>query len=129
MLQKLEDEIVDFREMLPCLDRRRAVFSAVGSMLKWILGTAMLLDVEKLHETIDSMHRTEGDIIHSVNHQITYMKTLDTAVRFNTEAVETLSEKVKIIMLDANKWKDETDLAIHWLNYTIYNQSNTFAYI
>jgi hypothetical protein len=32
-------------------------------------------------------------------------------------------------MLDANKWKDETDLAIHWLNYTNCNQSNTFAYI
>jgi len=32
-------------------------------------------------------------------------------------------------MLDSNKWKDETDIAIHCLNYTLYNQSNTFAYI
>jgi len=32
-------------------------------------------------------------------------------------------------MLDSNKWKDEIDLAIHWLNYTIYNQSNTFTHI
>jgi len=32
-------------------------------------------------------------------------------------------------MLDWNKWKDETDTAIDWLNYTIYNQSNTFSYI
>ena len=91
-------------------------------------GTATLLDVEKLHRTVDEMHRTEGDIIHSVNHQMTYSKSLDSAVQFNTEAVETLSE-VKAIMLDLNKWKDETDIVIHWMNYIIYNQSNTFTYV
>ena len=52
-----------------------------------------------------------------------------TAVKFNTEAVETLSERVKAIMLDSNKWKVETDITIHWLNYTLYNQSNTFTYV
>ena len=36
------------------------------------------------------------------------MKALDSAVKFNTEAVETLSERLKAIMLDSNKWKDET---------------------
>jgi hypothetical protein len=85
--------------------------------------------VEALHETVDEMHITEGDIIHSVSRQMMYLKTLDSAVKFNTEAVETLSEKVKDIMLDSDKWKDETDLAIHWLNYTIYNQSNASTYI
>jgi hypothetical protein len=94
-------------------------------VLKWAFGTATLSDVQGLHETVDKMHRTEGDFIHSVNHQMTYLKTLDSAVKFNTEAVETLSEKVKAIMLDSNKWKDETDIAIHWLNYSLY----TFTYI
>jgi hypothetical protein len=60
---------------------------------------------------------------------MTSVKSLDSAVKFNTEAVETLSERVKTIMLDSNKWKDETDIAFHWLNYTLYNQSNTFSYI
>jgi hypothetical protein len=92
-------------------------------------GTTAVLDVEELHKTVDKMNRTEGDIIHSVNDQMTYLKTLESAVKFNTEAVETLSEKVEVIMRDSNKWKDETDKAIHWLNYTIFNQSNTFAYI
>ena len=32
-------------------------------------------------------------------------------------------------MLDSNRWQDETDIAIHWLNYTLYNQSNTFTYV
>ena len=91
--------------------------------------TATLLDVEELHKTVDKMHRTEGDTVHSVTHQMTYLKTLDSAVKFNTEAVETLSEKVKDIMLDSNKWKDDTDIAIHWLNHTLYNQSSIFTYV
>jgi len=92
-----------------------------GFYVKIGFGTATLLDVEKSHRTVDEMHRTEGDIIHSVNYQMTYLKSLDFAVWFNTEAVETLFEKVKAIMLDLNKWKDETDIVIHWMNYTIYN--------
>ena len=75
VLQKFEDEINAFREMLPPLDKRSAVLSTVGSMLKWAFGTATLLDVQKLHRTVDEMHRTEGDIIHSVNYQMTYSKS------------------------------------------------------
>jgi hypothetical protein len=37
VLRKLEDEINAFREMLPRLDKRRAVLGAVGSVLKWVL--------------------------------------------------------------------------------------------
>jgi hypothetical protein len=48
-----------------------------------------------------------------------YVKALNSAVKFNTESLETLSV-VKAIMLDSNKWKDETDIAMHWLNYTLY---------
>ena len=32
-------------------------------------------------------------------------------------------------MLNSNKWKVETDIAIHCLNYTFYNKSNIFNYI
>jgi len=79
-IQKLQDEVNAFREMLPCLDKRSAVLSTVGSMLKIGFGTATLLDVEKLHRTVDEMHRTEGDTIHSVNYQMTYSKSFDFAV-------------------------------------------------
>jgi hypothetical protein len=115
--------------MLSCLDKRRVVLSAVGPILKWLFDTTTSLDVEELYKTAHKMHRTEGHIIHTVNHQMTYLKTLDPAVKFNAETVETLYEKGKVIMLDLNKWEDETDIAIHWSNYTIYNQINTFTYI
>jgi hypothetical protein len=104
MLQKLEEERNALRVRLPRLDRIRVVLSAVGSMLKWFFGTGTLLDVEELHKAVDKMHRSEGGIIRVVNNQMTYLENLDSAVKLNTEAVETLSEKVKIIMLDSNKY-------------------------
>jgi len=39
VLQKLEDEINAFREMLHRLDKIRGVLSAVGSVLKWFFST------------------------------------------------------------------------------------------
>ena len=46
--------------MLPHLDKRLAVLSAVGSVLKWFFGTATLLDVEELHKKyIRCTERTE----------------------------------------------------------------------
>jgi hypothetical protein len=32
-------------------------------------------------------------------------------------------------VLHSNKWKDETDITVHWLNHTLYNQSSIFTYI
>ena len=91
VLQKLKEEINAFREMLPRLDNSRAVLSAVGSMLIFFFfGTATLFDVEELHRTEDEMHWTERDTIDSFNYKMTYFKTLDSAVKFNTENVETL---------------------------------------
>jgi hypothetical protein len=60
---------------------------------------------------------------------MTYLKTLESAIKFNTEAVETLSEKVKVITLDSNELKNEIGIAIFWLNYTIYTRSNIFTCI
>jgi hypothetical protein len=60
---------------------------------------------------------------------MTYVKALDSPVKFNNEAVEILSKKVKAIMLDSKKWKYENDIAMNWLNYTLYNQSNTFTFV
>jgi hypothetical protein len=57
VLRKLEEEINDFREISPSPDKRCAVLSAVGSMLKWVFGTATLVGVEELHRTVDKMHK------------------------------------------------------------------------
>jgi len=74
VLQKLEDEINAFIEMLPRLDKRRSVLSAVGSVLKWFFRTATVLGVEELHKIVDKMHRREGDIVLSVSHQMTCLR-------------------------------------------------------
>jgi hypothetical protein len=65
--------------MLPGLGKRQSVISAVGSVLKLCCGTATLLDIKELLKTVHKVHIAEGDITHSVTHQMTYLKTLDSA--------------------------------------------------
>jgi hypothetical protein len=52
VLEKLEEQLNAFTEMLPRLDKRRVVLNAVCSMLKWIFVTSTLLDVEELYNTV-----------------------------------------------------------------------------
>ena len=87
-------------EMVPRLDSRNDALSADSSMLIWFFGTATLLDLGELLKTVAQLHRNDGEIIHSVTHKMIYLKTLDSADKFNTEVVEILSEKVKAIMLN-----------------------------
>jgi len=54
---------------------------------------------------------------------------LDHLSKFNTKAVEVLSQQVKTITLDSNLWKDRVEVTIHWLNATLYNQTSMFVHI
>jgi hypothetical protein len=94
----VENEINSFREILPCLDSRRAVLNVAGSFFKLLFGTATTADLESLHNTVQELHEREENIVHSVNNQLTYLKTLDSSVQFNTKAVKILSGKVKAVM-------------------------------
>jgi hypothetical protein len=87
----LENEINSFREILPRLDSRRAVLNVAGSFFKLLFVTATTADLESLHNTVQELHEREENIVHSVNNQLTYLKTLDSSVQFNTKAVEILS--------------------------------------
>jgi hypothetical protein len=66
-------------------------------------------DLEHLHNTVQKIHDNEDHLAHSVNEQLTYLKSLDASVKFNTHSVAILAVKVKAVMLDFQKWTDKTD--------------------
>jgi hypothetical protein len=45
------------------------------------------------------------------------------------QAISALSEKVKQVMPDTQKWADQSKTVIHWLNSTIYNHTTIFTCI
>jgi hypothetical protein len=122
LLEKLEHDVNVFKEMFPRIDSRRAILNVVGAVFKFLFGTATVMDYENLHRQVHELHQKDEDIVHSVNYQLTYLKNLDTSVKFNTKAVGILSEKVRAVISNTKNWRDHTDLTIHWLNATFYNQ-------
>jgi hypothetical protein len=48
-----------------------------GTILKTLFGTATLSDLNQLHGTIDELKSKEGDIVHSLANQLTYVKGLN----------------------------------------------------
>jgi hypothetical protein len=88
-----------------------------------------MADVSNFYNTVQDLHQNQDEIVHSVNDQLTYLKSLDTTVNFNTKAVEILSGKIKSVMLDFGKWTNKVDMTTQWLNATIFNQTSTFNYI
>jgi hypothetical protein len=129
LLNKLEDAVISFREILPRVEAKRSILNAAGSVFKFLFGTATMADISNLHNTVQDLHHKQDEIVHSVNDQLTYLKSLDTTVKFDTKAVDILSGKIKSIMLESAKWTNKVDMTTQWLNATIFNQTSIFTYI
>jgi hypothetical protein len=74
LLNKLENEVRSFREVLPRENYKRATLNVTGSVFKFLVGTATLADVSDLHDEVQVMHQKRDEIVHSVNDQLTYLK-------------------------------------------------------
>jgi hypothetical protein len=125
----LEKELKTFKEIFPRADSKRAILSAAGSVFKFLFGTATIADYESLKDQVHELHSREENTVHFVNAQLTYLRDLDHLSKFNTKAVEVLSQQVKTIMLDSNLWKDRVEVTIPWLNATLFKQTNMFVHI
>jgi hypothetical protein len=58
-----------------------------------------------------------------------FWKNIGSEVKFDTQAVATLSEKVKRVMTDSQTWMNQSKIILHWLNSTMCNQTIIFTYI
>jgi hypothetical protein len=66
-----------------------------GTILKTLLGTATLADLNQLHGTLDELKSEEADIVHSLANELTYVKGLGRNAQLNSEAVSNMSTTVK----------------------------------
>ena len=125
----LEIQIDSITNMLPRMDRRIGLVDVAGSVFKTLFGVATVVDLNKLHYSVNKLHDTQSDLVHSVNEQLTYLRSLDSAVKFNSKSVKSLSENIKSTMLKSQQWMNKVDATVYWLNATLNNQTNVFVYI
>jgi hypothetical protein len=129
LLDELEGELTSFREMLPKGETKRGLMNVIGTTFQVLFGTATVADLSRLHNEINEMRENEALIAHSMKSQMTYVKSLGNSVLSNTESVAKIADRVKAVILKFQSWSDETDYALHWVNSTIYNQTNVFTYM
>jgi hypothetical protein len=99
LLQTLETKVSSFYQSLPRLDRRRALVDFGGTALKFLFGAATDADVRSLHSALNELQCKNSDIVHSLSHQVTYIKQLDTITRINSNDIANLSDIIKNNMI------------------------------
>jgi hypothetical protein len=73
-LRSLKEKLESIQKFLPRPTKKRGLFNIGGTVLKSLFGTATLLDLQSLHETIDDLHRRQDSVTHSLHHQLTSIK-------------------------------------------------------
>jgi hypothetical protein len=103
----------NFYQFLPRLDRRRALVDFEGTALKFLFRTAP--------------QSKNSDIVHSLSHQITYIKQLDTITRINSNGIAYLSDIVKNNMIRSHDKFQQIARDIVYLNLTLHGQSDLYT--
>jgi hypothetical protein len=106
-LVSLENKLADIRRFAPRPSRKRGLINAGWFLLKSLLGTATTGDLDKLHETITDLHRTQDNVAHAVDQQVTYYRQLGDTVTTDHQALIYLSASVrKVAENTGNKFQE-----------------------
>jgi len=115
-LSSFEGKLANLKRYLPTADRRRGWINDGGSVLKTIFGVATIWDLGELHTMVDELHRKQGEIVHSMNHQVTYIKQLDGTIRFHNQAITNLSTSLRDLALQTQEKLQEVASRLEWVN-------------
>jgi ABC-type transporter Mla subunit MlaD len=81
-----------------------------GEALKFLFGIATTQQLQELHDTVEGMKDREGDIIHAVQQQITYLKSVDEEVSQNAVGLARVARILKRVIIQAlirqKTWND-----------------------
>jgi septal ring factor EnvC (AmiA/AmiB activator) len=81
----------------------------LGYGLKYLFGTADAQDVKRLTAVCNKLHAFESKMTHAVEHQLTYIQTLDEVTRQNAidiaNLTETLRDSIRNFSLQQNRVK------------------------
>ena len=97
MVRELDIDLKGFRKLLfekaPNSGPRtkRGLMNVLGYGLKYLFGTADARDVQRLTTVCNKLHAFESKVTHAVEHQLTYIQTLDAIARQNAQDIAELA--------------------------------------
>ena len=106
MVQGLDDDLQGFRKLLwqdtifrnpgpNNVRTKRGLIDVFGYGMKYLFGTADAQDVKRLSDVCDELHSFKSRMTHAVNHQLTYIRTLDETVKQSTVDIADLAETLR----------------------------------
>jgi hypothetical protein len=128
-LASLENKLRELKEILLRVDVRRGLINLGGRILKTLFGTATVMDIEGLQNTVSKLHDSEKAIVHSVNQHLTYIKKLDESVTFNAQAIANLSTMMKVVAIGLNSGMSKLVSEVEGLNNSLIMQREAFVVI
>ena len=79
-----------------------------------MFGTATVTDLADLHSTVDALSQKQGDVVHGLNHQLTYIKQMDATVRTDHEATSNWSLILKDFAIKSQEKFQKTVFRLEW---------------
>jgi len=125
----LESKHYDFHQVLPRLDRQRALVNIGGKILKALFGTATTSDIHLLPDVQNELQFQNSDISHSLANQFTYVKKLNATLKTDIEVIANLSNIIKDNMIQLHERFQQVARYIIWLNITLFGQSELHTVI
>jgi hypothetical protein len=104
------------------LDRRRALISFGGAVLRTLFGTATISDINSRHNFRDELQQRNSDRVHSLFHQVTYLKKLGATAEINANDLANLSNIIKQNTIQSHDKIQQITRDVMWLNLTLHGQ-------
>jgi hypothetical protein len=57
--------------------RKKRGLINIGDPLKFLFGVAITQQLQELHTTVENIKSRDGDVIHAIQKQLTYLKSVD----------------------------------------------------
>jgi hypothetical protein len=80
--------------------------------------------LQELHATVENIKTKDDDVIHAIQKQITYLKSVDEAVSQNAVGLATMARILKNVITNAFAYQKTWDNNVQHLEDLIYFQSN-----
>jgi hypothetical protein len=130
-LNSFEKDLTTFESLLRKMKTKysRGLFDMGGNLLKYVFGTATVLELQHVSNIVKELQLQQNQISHSVDNQITYLKTMNNETKFNTRTIASLANLVKNSMMKEQAWPNQVAVSLEVLNETMTNSSRIQSHI
>jgi hypothetical protein len=104
--------------------RRRGLINVGGEVLKFLFGVATTQQMQELHTTVEQIKKRDGEVIHAIQKQLTYLRFMDAAISENANGLATVARVLKNVITKALTYQKAVEDAVQNLKTLIYFQAN-----